>query len=173
MSASTSPAACRAMRGDQRDAVAARRLLYRGASERVERDCIGHNTLLDCAFQAARKREPADREHRIAKLQHARKKRRAVWRPSSFSMVVRGSGSCRRYSWMSIGSGMRVGAHRRASVRAPRFAIDHGIALMRVRVHRTFRAAEKPTQFMRSEVRERLLGPARTRSGCLRSDACP
>ena len=46
---------CRSMRGDQCDTVTTRRLLDRGASERMESGGIGHNTLLDCRFQAAGK----------------------------------------------------------------------------------------------------------------------
>jgi hypothetical protein len=45
---------------------------------------------------------------------------------------------------MSIGSGMRMGPHRSASAYAARLGLDFGMTLMRVRVHATFGAAEKP-----------------------------
>jgi len=57
---------------DQRDAVTARCLLHCGARERAQRDCIANHAFLDGGLQAARKRKPADGEHRVAELQHPR-----------------------------------------------------------------------------------------------------
>ena len=71
---------CRAMCGDQRDAVTARCLLDRGARERTERCRVGNDAFLDGGFQARRKRERADGEHRVAELQHPREKCSAAWR---------------------------------------------------------------------------------------------
>ena len=54
---------------------------------------------------------------------------------------------------------MRVNAHWWASIRTPRFGFDGGIMLVSMRMHRTFRSPEKPSRFVRREVRNDL--PAR------------
>ena len=64
----------RAMRGDQRNAVTARRLLQRGARERSKRCRVGDDTFLNGGFQAGRKRERANGKHRVTELQHPREK---------------------------------------------------------------------------------------------------
>ena len=68
------------MRRDERDAVAARGLLDRGARERVQRGARRTTTrCLDRGFEPAGEREAADREHRVPELQQARQ-RAACWR---------------------------------------------------------------------------------------------
>jgi hypothetical protein len=65
-------AGCRgAMRDQHRDAIAPRGLLDRGAREREQRGGVSDDALLDRGLEAAREGEGADRQHRVAELQHA------------------------------------------------------------------------------------------------------
>src|SRR5439155_20334011 len=64
----------RAVRRDERNAIAARALLERGAREGMQRGAIMDDTGLHCGLKTAGERKAADREHRVAELQQARRR---------------------------------------------------------------------------------------------------
>src|SRR6185295_7100148 len=73
---------------------------------------------------------------------------------SSFAMVMRGTGRCRRC--LSLSSRVGMDTHRGMSVYASALGLDASITLVRVGVHRSFRATEEPPRFMRSEIGNNL-----------------
>src|SRR5205807_5298451 len=68
----------------------------------------------------------------------------------SSPLVVRETGLGRRSMCMSIGLRMLMEAHWRASVHPSRLDVGRGIALVRVRVHWTFRRSEEHTSELQS-----------------------
>ena len=132
------------MRGDQRDAVTARRLLQRGARERSKRCRVGDDTFLNGGFQAGRKRERANGKHRVTKLQHPREKCGAARRLDA--IILDGHAQNRPLPAMFVPECLRMGmdTRRRMSVNASALGLETSITLVRVGVHRSFRATEEP-----------------------------
>ncbi len=64
------------MGADEPDAITAVRLLDRGTREGEQRGGVGDDALLDGGFEPAGEGEAADREYRVAELQHARQMQR-------------------------------------------------------------------------------------------------